>query len=187
MSIARQIAHAHRGDLRLVPASAGKTGASFRFEIPAQLIATSQAAVDIISPGPKRYILVSEDDAEIRRLVERTVSELGLSVIWHCAGEAIPALAREAREGLAAAVVDSCDLEKESDIVPSLRRMSPGLPILLISGALIDRGKRITRWGVVETLPKPFDSLEFAEALYAALANINLDAPDLSPPRSACN
>ena len=187
LSIARQIAHAHRGDLRLVPASAGKTGARFQLEIPAQIITSNRAAVDIPPPGSKRYILVSEDDAEIRKLVERTVTELGLSVIWHCAGEAIPKLAAEAREGLAAAVVDSCDLEKESDIVPSLRRMSPGLPILLISGALIDRGKRITRWGVVETLPKPFDSLEFAEALYAALANINLDVPDLSPSKSACN
>jgi len=46
----------------------------------------------------------------------------------------------------------------------------------LISAMLTDRGKISTRWGEVETLPKPFDSVGFAEALYVALSS-------LSPPK----
>jgi CheY-like chemotaxis protein len=174
LSISRQIALAHGGELRLQPHDSVKGGAGFCLEIPARPIVPDRVAAEVLPPGPRRFVLVSEDDVDVRRLIERTVREIGLAVLWHTSGAEIPASTVEARDTLAAAVIDSCALDLESATVASLRQLSPSLPILLVSASLIDRGRRITRWGMVESLPKPFDSLEFAEALYSALADESL-------------
>jgi hypothetical protein len=69
---------------------------------------------------------------------------------------------------LAAAVIDSCEIESNQGTVACLRQVSPGLPILLISATLPARGKRFTPWGEVDSLPKPFAIGELTEALQAA-------------------
>ena len=103
------------------------------------------------------------------RLIERAVRDIGLSVMLTGNGTEIRALVAHAGETLAAAVIDSCAPDLGNGVLASLRRVAPRLPVLLISAMLTDRGKTVTRWGEVENLPKPFDSLEFAEALYVAL------------------
>jgi CheY-like chemotaxis protein len=176
LSVSRQIAHAHHGELRLAPAAETAGGACFQLELPARAIATGLPFAKDPAPAAKRFILVTEDDPDVQRLIERAVGDIGLQVIWHRPGEALPRILHRSRESLAAAVVDSGDLNAEHGSVAALRQLSPSLPILSISAALEDRGKRMNKWGVVEHLPKQFDSDDFVEALYAALTNTGLDA-----------
>jgi len=176
LSISRQIAVAHNGSLSLENAGGRGLGARFRLQIPARLVSTAPHAREVPPPGGKRFVLVSEDDPDVLRLIERAVRDIGLSVMLTHNGTEIPALVAHAGDALAAAVIDSCSPDQENGVLASLRGASPQLPVLLISAMLTDRGKISTRWGEVETLPKPFDSVGFAEALYVALSS-------LSPPK----
>jgi len=170
LSISRQIAVAHQGSLSLEDAGGGGHGARFRLQIPARLVSTEPHAHEIPPPGRKRFVLVTEDDPETLRLIERAVRDIGLSVMLTHTETEIAALVAHAGETLAAAVIDSCAPDQENGVVASLRRAAPQLPVLLISAMLKSRGKTTTRWGEVESLPKPFEAEDFAEALYRALA-----------------
>jgi PAS domain S-box-containing protein len=170
LSISRQIIVAHNGSLRLENPGGHGTGARFRIELSARLVSIERHAPEAPPPGLKRFVLVSEDDPDVLRLIERSVRDLGLSVMLTHAGAEIPALVAHAGGTLAAAVIDSCASDQEEGLLASLRRASPRMPVLLISALLMDRGRIATRWGEVETLPKPFDSAKFAEALQFALA-----------------
>ena len=170
LSISRQIAVAHGGSLSLEHAGGHGMGARFRLQLPVRLVSAERHTDKIPPPGYKRFVLVSEDNPDVLRLIERSVRDIGLSVMLTHNETEIAALVAHAGEALAAAVIDSCSPDQEDGLLALLRGASPRLPVLLISAMLADRGRIATRWGAVETLPKPFDSVGFTQALYLALS-----------------
>ncbi len=167
LSVARRIAVAHGGALELESPGGGGRGACFRLELPARAVAPA-TALEPVESGPRRVVLVSEDDADVRRLIENAAAVNGLNVMYPGDNADLVALAAKMAGVLAAAVIDSCEIDSDEGTVACLRQVSPGLPILLISATLSARGKRSTSWGEVDSLPKPFSVGELAEALQAS-------------------
>jgi len=167
LSVARRIAEAHGGTLTLESAGGGGRGACFLLVLPARPVAPAAPAV-VGVPGRPRVVLVSEDDSDVRRLIENAASLNGLNVMYPGDRADLVAMASKMSEVLAAAVIDSCEVDSDEGTVACLRQVVPGLPILLISATLEARGKRVTPWGEVESFPKPFAVGELAEALQSA-------------------
>jgi PAS domain S-box-containing protein len=167
LSVARRIAEAHGGTLELESRGGGGRGACFRLELPARAV-TLRTEETPPAAGQRRVVLVSEDDGDVRRLIENAAGLNGLSVMYPGDSADLVALASKMGAVLAAAVIDSCEVDSNEGTVACLRQVAPGLPILLISATLPARGKRITPWGEVDSFPKPFAIGELAEALQLA-------------------
>jgi PAS domain S-box-containing protein len=171
LSAAKNIVVAHGGELCLERAGGGGLGACFKLSLPAQLasIRRPQEMEPIASTGAKRVVLVSEDEVDVRRVITNDAGRIGLTVMHAGDMADLLALAAQMKEVLAAAIIDSCEVESDHGAVACLRRISPGLPIILISATLTSRGKRITPWGEVENMPKPFRSEEMVRALTSTI------------------
>lgn len=167
LSVARRIAEAHGGELHLESPGGEGRGACFRLELPARPV-KNPVPEPAERSGPRRVVLVSEDDAEVRHLIEIAANASGLSVMYPGDNADLVALAAKMGGVLAAAVIDSCEVDSEQGTVACLRQFAPGLPILLISGTLSERGARETPWGRVDSFPKPFAVGELSAALSAA-------------------
>ena len=174
LSVAKSIVVAHGGELRLERAGGGGLGACFQLSLPAREVAVGRSQeVEVGLPtGPKRVVLVSEDEVDVRRVINRDAGRVGLTVMHAGDTADLLALASQMKEVLAAAIIDSCEVESDNGAVACLRRISPGLPIILISATLTSRGKRFTPWGEVENMPKPFGSEEMVRALSATVGSI---------------
>jgi PAS domain S-box-containing protein len=175
LSVAKSIVMAHGGELRLERAGGDGQGACFQLSLPAQEASAKRPQELEASPstGPKRVVLVSEDEADVRRVITHDAGRVGLTVMHAGDTADLLALASQMKEVLAAAIIDSCEVESDNGAVACLRRISPGLPIILISATLTSRGKRNTPWGEVENMPKPFGSDEMVRALSATVASIH--------------
>jgi CheY-like chemotaxis protein len=175
LSVAKNIVVAHGGDLRLERAGGGGLGACFQLSLPAQAAPVrSPLEVEACAvAGSKRVVLVSEDEVDVRRVITNDAGRVGLTVMHAGDTADLLALAAQMKEVLAAAIIDSCDVESDHGAVACLRRISPGLPIILISATLSSRGKRITPWGEVENMPKPFRSEEMVRALTATIESFS--------------
>lgn len=169
LSVARRIAEAHGGTLTLESPGGEGRGACFLLTLPARPVAMPPPVASGPADRP-RVVLVSEDDADVRRLIESAASLNGLNVMYPGDNADLVAMASKMGEVLAAAVIDSCEVDSNQGTVACLRQVVPGLPILLISATLAARGRRITPWGEVESFPKPFAVGELAEALQCAAA-----------------
>ncbi|MBK9991283.1 MAG: response regulator [Verrucomicrobia bacterium] len=169
LSVSKSIALAHRGDLSLERIGGDDTGACFQLTLPASVAKGSRAKEQEIPVGPKRVVLLSEDEAEVRRVIARDAAQIGLTVMNAVDVPDMLALASQMKEVLAAAIIDSCEIDSEQGAVACLRRLSPDLPIFLISAHLGGRGRTTTPWGEVEKIPKPFVSDELIKAVSAAL------------------
>jgi len=169
LSVSRSIALAHRGDLQLERAGGGGEGACFQLTLPARATKNNKLEGVVVPVGPKRVVLLSEDEAEVRRVITRDASQVGLTVMNAGDTADLLALASQMKEVLAAAIIDSCEIDSEQGAVACLRRMAPDLPIILISARLTRQGKANTLWGEVENLPKPFDSDVLIKALRSSL------------------
>jgi PAS domain S-box-containing protein len=167
LSVARRIAEAHGGELLLESPGGDGRGACFRLELPARMVRAPNVRGGN-HPDPRRVVLVSEDDVEVRRLIEHAAIASGLSVMYPGDNADLVALAAKMSGVLAAALIDSCEIDSDQGTVACLRQIAPGLPILLISATLSARGRRATPWGDVESFPKPFAVGELAAALTAA-------------------
>ncbi|MFT3783216.1 MAG: response regulator [Nibricoccus sp.] len=168
LSVARSIALAHRGDLRLSHAGGHGKGACFELSLPARPTFNRQIEKETTS-GAKRIVLLSEDEADVRRMIARDAGEIGLTVMNAGDTADLLALAAQMKEVLAAAIIDSCEVDSEQGAVACLRRISPELPIILISARLTDRGRRVTPWGEVDSIPKPFDPQVLLKALRSTM------------------
>jgi CheY-like chemotaxis protein len=173
LSVAKNIVMAHGGELRLErEGGGGGQGACFQLVLPAHVVQAGPPAVVESSPatGPKRVVLVSEDEADVRRVISFDAARIGLTVMHAGDTADLLALAAQMKEVLAAAIIDSCEIESDHGAVACLRSISPELPIILISAALTNRGRRATPWGDVESIPKPFASQELVQALSMTIA-----------------
>jgi len=172
LSVSKRIAVAHGGELRLERAGGAGLGACFQLMLPAQGVPADRR-VEIESnrlTGPKRVVLVSEDEADVRRAITLDADQVGLTVMHVGDTADLLALAAQMKEVLAAAIIDSCEVESDHGAVACLRRISPDLPIILISATLTSRGRRSTPWGEVENMPKPFASETLIQLLSATAA-----------------
>ena len=173
LSVSKSIVVAHGGELRLERAGGGGLGACFQLVLPVQA-AREVRPVEIAggtATGPKRVVLVSEDEADVRRVIAHNASQAGLTVMHAGDTADLLALAVQMKEVLAAAIIDSCEVESDHGAVACLRRISPELPIILISAKLTSQGKRTTPWGEVENMPKPFESAAMIRALRATVVS----------------
>lgn len=169
LSVSKRIAVAHRGELRLVHRGGDGMGACFLLLLPAEATVDPRPS-DGEKDKASRVVLVSEDEADVRRLIAREADSVGLRAINAGDTADLVALAAQMKEVLAAAIIDSCEVESEQGAVACLRRIRPDLPIILISAKLESRGRRVTPWGEVENLPKPFAAEVLAKALGAAVS-----------------
>jgi len=110
-------------------------------------------------------VLVSEDETEVRRTITQELGKAGLTVISAGDSADLLALASTMTEVLAAAILDSCDLESDNGAVACLRRVAPGIRIICISASMPAKGKYQTPWGMVDSMPKPFDTDKLLELL----------------------
>ena len=173
LSVSKSIVVAHGGELRLERAGGAGRGACFLLTLPVQVDADRlRAKTEDPSSTPQRHVvLVSEDEDDVRRIITENATEAGLTVINAGDLADLLALAAKMKEVLAAAILDSCEIDSDNGAVACLRRLSPGLPIILISGSLTTRGKRLTPWGEVQSLPKPFGSDALMRTLNATIAS----------------
>lgn len=171
LSVSRNIALAHRGDLKLVHPGGDGLGACFLLTLPVQE-APSGSSLQEAPSQASRVVLVSEDEADVRRLIARDAGQAGLRAID--AGDAadLLALATQMKEVLAAAIIDSCEVDSDQGAVACLRRIKPDVPIILISANLTSQGRRMTPWGEVENLPKPFTSEALVKTLDAMVSKV---------------
>ncbi len=167
LSAAHSIAAAHAGDLRLAEAGGQGRGACFELSLPShqQPLAGPAMGNTTDSPRTRRVVLVSEDETEVRRTITQELGKAGLTVISVGDSADLLALASTMTEVLAAAILDSCELESDNGAVACLRRVSPGLQIICISASMPSTGKHKTPWGLVDSMPKPFDTGRLLELL----------------------
>jgi PAS domain S-box-containing protein len=167
LSAAHSIAAAHSGELRLAEAGGQGRGACFELSLPShqQLLPDQVGAKTTDPTQTKRVVLVSEDETEVRRTITQELGKAGLTVISAGDPADLLALAATMKEVLAAAILDSCELESDNGAVACLRRVSPGLKIICISASMPTKGKFETPWGLVDSMPKPFEAEKLLELL----------------------
>lgn len=108
-------------------------------------------------PAGRRHILLVEDEADLRALVQRILQEAGYEV--SCASDAQEARAALQAGQLPDALVTDLSMPGEDGVLLAgeFRRLRPRLPVLFTSG-YPDRLERIEQQGMesVATLAKPF-------------------------------
>jgi CheY-like chemotaxis protein len=157
------IVRAHGGGLRLT--SSPGQGARFQVLWP---MSPPDEPVKVVVPAA-RTVLVIDDEDLVRDVVARMIEDLGYSALTACDGAS-------GLEVLATKTVDAVLVDltmprmSGADVVATLRKTRPSLPVILCTG--FDRDRR----GHVEAdayLPKPFR----IEALEKTLASIFAGAP----------
>lgn len=124
-----------------------------------------------------RHILVIDDDAAVRRTVERILVSSGFTVTSAFDGRQGLARCKERRPDLV--ITDILMPEMEGiETISRLRALYADLPILAMSGGWhdnkVDLLKIIAHLGATDILSKPFDSDELLRAIAkCALAGTN--------------
>ncbi len=153
------IVRSHGGGMRLV--SAPGKGARFEVLWPATTTPVGQA---IVADPDARTVLVIDDEDLVRDVVARMIEDLGYAAVTAADGQA--GLDIIERQTIDAVLVDlTMPRMSGVDVIATLRRTRPTLPIVLCSG--YDRDRR----GPVDVdayLPKPFR----IEVLEQALAKL---------------
>jgi CheY-like chemotaxis protein len=127
------------------------------------------------SPGgpPKRRILLVDDDASVRDLLEAVLTEAGFEVIAAGDGDEALRLWRKLN-GADLAIVDMFMPRKDGiETIIELKTHSPAVPIIAMSGGGRDKELDILRsaktLGAVLTLEKPFHTREILDLVTKAL------------------
>jgi PAS domain S-box-containing protein len=166
LAAARRLARGLEGDLSLVPSEGG---ACFRLTLPiAAGTATpdrTQRAVPPVVAADAGLVLLADDDREFLGMLDAGLREFGYRTISATAADDAIILAEQFRDCLAAAVLDSVGTVRECALVGFLRTVKRELPIVLVSGALIEPGVRETQHGPVHVLPKPFAAADLVSLL----------------------
>lgn len=172
LSTSLGIVRSHGGSI-LAESEPGR-GTRFRLILPA---ADKTAAGDTVDQpgdfaGRGRTVLVVEDEANIRILLENTLQRLSLKVLIAAEGEAGLALFRTHRADIALVISDLHMPGMDGlELVQAIRRETPDLPIIIMSGR-VDRqtADTISTLKVCGIVDKPFGYTQIVEALRKALA-----------------
>ena len=172
LSTSLGIVRSHGGSIRGV--SEPGRGTRFRLILPAgDKNAASDTAVQPGNfAGQDRTVLVVEDEANIRRLLDNTLRRLSLKVLMAAEGEAALALLRIHRNAIALVISDLHMPGMDGlALVQAIRAEAPDLPILIMSGRVDNEtADAITALKVSGIMDKPFGYAQIVEALRKALA-----------------
>ncbi|MBL8716134.1 MAG: response regulator [Myxococcales bacterium] len=193
LPLARELAGLNGGTLALLEGAP----TTFRLELPATdeaprtepKPASSGRGVPPSSetrpPGKGRVVLVVEDDADMRRLLDRT---LGRSFRVELAATVGAARQRLARAPRPSAVVTDVMLPDGTgyDVLSAVRTAFEGTPVLLLSalGEAEERVRGLTA-GADDYLPKPFAPEELRSRVAAAIDRVEGFERALSAQREA--
>jgi two-component system, LuxR family, response regulator FixJ len=125
-----------------------------------------------------RTVYVVDDDAAVRRSLERLLDAAGFRVVSYESSAAF----LEAARGLSAGGV-LLDIQMPGmdglEVQARLNRLGVTLPVIVMTGhADVARAVRAMKAGAVDFLEKPFDEETFLNAIEAALAKASRPARD---------
>lgn len=129
----------------------------------------------------KKTVLLAEDDASIRLIVNQTLISAGYEVR---ATSSTDALERWVRNGEGDVVVTDVYLGDVAifDILPSMKLSRPELPFIVMSGQnTILTAASAARHGAFDYLPKPFDIDQLVSLVERALKPVNKSSSNIMP------
>jgi CheY-like chemotaxis protein len=123
-------------------------------------------------PGTPPTVLVVEDDAEMRALLEEILTEEGFRTV--AAADALAALIALFREGADVMITDwKMPAMDGLNLLRSVRRCTPRLPVVFITAfAQPDLRRRAFEGGARSFLPKPFQRRDLVTHVRAALGPV---------------
>lgn len=124
-----------------------------------------------LRPSGKKRILVIDDEAAIREVLEEILTSVGYEVSTAESGAA--AVSRAEREPFDLAITDLCMPGLSGvDTVAALRRIKPGLAVIVVSGHVSDESARRCREaGATRFMSKPVDIDDLLHVVDVALQN----------------
>lgn len=129
-------------------------------------VASAASACAVALPQGLR-VLVVEDDAEVRGVVQKLLAGMGCETrLCATAEEALPVLASDAPLGLLLTDIALGTGLRGTELADAARRLRPGLPVLLMSGFPNDLPGASGRW---ELLRKPYTRAELEAAIRKVL------------------
>ena len=133
---------------------------------------------------PNGHIIVADDDAAIRTVLNQALSRAGYEVrsTGNCA-----TLWRWVAQGEGDLVITDVVMPDENvfDLIPRIRRVRPELPIIVMSAQnTFMTAIRASERGAYEYLPKPFDLKELIAIVGRALSRPRGAAPSGAPPEN---
>jgi CheY-like chemotaxis protein len=161
---ARAVARAAGGELELLPDPIAR-GARFRLRWPR--VETTLPRAPMSSPRPPvlagTRILVLEDDEDVAALLESSLGARGAHVVVVRSAEELAARAGETHD---AALVDLSPIAADvRGAVDALRRGSPDLALVFISGSAVGLPEGVEIEGEVRWVRKPFEVGEIVAVL----------------------
>jgi two-component system sensor histidine kinase EvgS len=175
LAITRELARLMGGDVE-VDSQPG-SGSQFRFSVKLPVVQAQQVAVPLSDPavgygGPRRSILVVDDQEENRRLLRQLLEPLGFDVMLAGGGKQAVASARTNRPDLI--VMDLRMPGMDGVEAAHAIRGTPGLENIFIvaasaSSADLDRAEADTDT-FVTCLRKPFQTMDLLNAIQGPLA-----------------
>jgi two-component system nitrogen regulation response regulator GlnG len=130
---------------------------------------------------PPGNILVADDDAAIRTVLNQALSRAGYSVRLTSSAAT---LWRWASEGEGDLIITDVVMPDENafDLLPRIKRVRPDLPIIVMSAQnTFMTAIRASERGAYEYLPKPFDLKELIAIVGRALTEPKTRRPDKPP------
>jgi CheY-like chemotaxis protein len=114
------------------------------------------------------HVLLVEDDADVRRVVQRFLAALGCTVTACASGEqALDELVRPGGFDLLLTDIALGTGMRGTDLAEQARRRLPGLPVLLMSGYASALLQAPSGW---DLLRKPYTRAELGRAMARVLA-----------------
>lgn len=133
-------------------------------------------SISAVAPDPARLILLVDDDATLRLVLERAFTRRGLQVLSAATATAALELARAHQP--AQALVDlKIDQDSGLQLIPKLLACSPATAIVMLTGySSIATAVEAIKLGAINYLCKPVDADEILQAF-----NQRNGDPDTAP------
>ncbi|MBR9988614.1 MAG: PAS domain-containing protein [Gemmatimonadetes bacterium] len=149
-------------------------GTTFRILLPRAegAVAATHAKVPVRTEGGSETILLVEDEAPVRRLVQRILTDAGYTVLAVGSAEEAMTLVNELSESVHLLLTDVVmPLMNGPDLANRILELSPETRVLFMSGYTNDAlAHHVARPGHTDLLEKPFTIAELTHAVRAAMS-----------------